>query len=85
MTGKNQEDSRGKPTVAELYNLESDIGERQDVAAKHPEIVERMTAGLKSTIDRGANSTGERAGANDRLVQFDQDSNETVGGVVMVG
>ena len=33
---------------AELYNLKEDLGERQDVAAKHPEIVERLTAQLPS-------------------------------------
>ena len=28
----------------ELYNLEADIGEQRDVAAEHPEVVERLTA-----------------------------------------
>jgi arylsulfatase A len=29
---------------AELYDLRNDIGETEDVAAKHPEIVERLQA-----------------------------------------
>ena len=28
----------------ELYNLATDIGEQQDVAAKHPDIVQRIAA-----------------------------------------
>lgn len=32
----------------ELYNLARDIGEREDVAARHPDIVERMAALMKS-------------------------------------
>ena len=31
-------------TELELYNLESDIGERNNVAARHPEVVKRLTA-----------------------------------------
>ena len=31
-----------KPFTPTLYNLESDIGERQDVAAQHPDIVKRL-------------------------------------------
>ena len=30
-------------TGLELYDLENDIGEKHDVAAKHPEVVERLT------------------------------------------
>jgi hypothetical protein len=28
----------------ELYDLDKDIGERQDVAAENPDVVERLTA-----------------------------------------
>ena len=31
-------------TALELYNLETDIGETRDVAADHPDVVERLTA-----------------------------------------
>ncbi len=38
---------KGTPR-AELYNLQNDIGEKQDLAAMHPEIVERLTALIPS-------------------------------------
>ena len=31
-------------TELELYNLQSDIGERNNVAGQHPEVVERLAA-----------------------------------------
>jgi arylsulfatase len=33
---------RSKPVPVELYNLQDDIGESKDLAAKHPEIAIRM-------------------------------------------
>jgi arylsulfatase A-like enzyme len=69
MSGPNLEQSRGKPTVAELYHLQSDIGEQHDLSNTHPEIVERMTRGLKALIERGTSRTGQRA-SNDTLVRF---------------
>ncbi len=56
------EPSRGKPTIAELYNLKTDIAEKQNQAKKHPEIVKRMTAGLRDAIARHR---------NDAVVKFD--------------
>ena len=67
---RNLEQSRGKPTIAELYNLEADIGEQNDLLDKHPAIVERMTAGLKTLIESGSSRTGQEA-SNDTLVRFD--------------
>ena len=33
-----------KDATWELYNLSSDIGEQNDLSAKHPEIVEKLVA-----------------------------------------
>lgn len=70
MSGPNLEQSRGKPTLAELYNLAADIGEQHDLAAQHPEIVQRMTAALQTLIDSGATRPLPTA-ANDAPVRFD--------------
>lgn len=70
LSGRNLEQSRGKPTIVELYNLESDIGEEQDLAEKHPEIVSRMTTDFKQLIERGSSRSGQKA-ANDTQVRFD--------------
>jgi arylsulfatase A-like enzyme len=70
MSGRDLEQSRGKATVAELYNLENDVGEQHDLAGEHPEIVERMTKGLKSLIDRGTSRPDQKA-SNDTAVRFD--------------
>ena len=36
MSGKNLQQSRGKPTIAELYNLDSDVSEQNNLSNKHP-------------------------------------------------
>lgn len=66
----NLEQSRGQPTVPELYHLGSDVAEQTDLAAKHPDRVQRMTRDLKTLIDRGTSRPGQQA-ANDTLVRFD--------------
>ena len=38
---------KGK-TAIELYNLKEDIGEKHDLAAKHPEVVKRIETILKT-------------------------------------
>lgn len=70
MSGQNLQQSRGKPTIAELYNLESDVGEQHDLSAKHPEIVKRMTDGLAQAIANGSSRAGQK-GANDTQVRFE--------------
>ena len=70
MSGANLEASRGKPTIAELYRLESDVAEQHDVSSSNPEIVSRMTGDFQQLIERGA-SRGALKGANDTLVRFD--------------
>ena len=54
------EKSRGKPTVAELYNLDTDVAEAHDLAAKHPEQVAKLRAGLEKTINRSKNDGNVR-------------------------
>jgi arylsulfatase A len=70
ISGRNVQQSRGKPTVAELYHLDSDVSEQNDLSEKHPEIVERMTDGLRTLIERGTSRAGQK-GANDTTVRFD--------------
>lgn len=49
------EKSRGKKTVAELYNLDKDIAEAHDLAQEQPEMVRKLTKELESAIARGPN------------------------------
>jgi len=70
LSGRNLAQSRGKPTVAELYRLDSDVSEETDLVAKHPDVVERMTKDLRSLIDRGTSRPGQKA-ANDAVVRFE--------------
>ena len=67
----NLEQSRGKPTIAELYHLDSDIGEERNVAAEYPEVVKKMTAALQTLIDRGSSRPNQQS-ANDAVVRFDK-------------
>lgn len=68
--GRNLQQSRGKPTVAELYNLEADIAEQHDLAQQRPDVVKQMTEDLQSLIQRGSSRPGQQA-SNDTLVRFD--------------
>jgi len=70
--------SRGKPTVAELYNLADDRSEQHDVSKRHPEIAARLTDGLRTAIARGASRAGQR-GANDTAVHFETTQTERWG------
>ena len=64
------DDSRGKPTTAALYNLETDIAEERDLAAQRPEIVRRLQARFDEIISRGASRPGA-TGKNDAVVRYD--------------
>ncbi|MCB1062280.1 MAG: sulfatase-like hydrolase/transferase [Verrucomicrobiae bacterium] len=69
MAGKNVEASRGQATIAELYDLEHDIAEANNLADQHPDIVATLTAKLNAVIHRGA--TRENISAhNDCDVDF---------------
>jgi arylsulfatase A-like enzyme len=70
MKDRDLERSRGKPTVVELYNLDSDVGERQDVSKQHPEIVQRMTSDLRRVVEAGTSRPRQQA-SNDTHVQFE--------------
>lgn len=70
MSGKDNESSRDKPAIVELYNLRDDIAEERDLASGHPEIVRQLTAKLQAVVDRGRSTPGEIQ-ANDRKVRFD--------------
>jgi arylsulfatase A len=61
--------SRGKPTVIELYQVESDISESKNLADQHPETVKRMTADFQKLIEQGASREG-LLGKNDTDVRF---------------
>lgn len=70
MSGKNLQQSRGKPTVPQLFNLDSDISETHDLAKQRPKIVTQMTADFKRLIEQGTSRPGQVA-ANDTYVRFD--------------
>jgi len=52
-------DFTGKPPV-QLFDLETDIGETNNLAEKHPEVVKRLAALLQSYVDRGRSTPGPR-------------------------
>lgn len=70
MSGRNLRQSRGKPTITELYNLDSDISEQNNLTQQRPKIVERMTADLQKLIDQGSSRVGQKS-SNDTKVRFD--------------
>ncbi|MCA8947970.1 MAG: arylsulfatase [Planctomycetes bacterium] len=55
--------------LMQLYDLDADPGERDNVAAAHPEIVQRLTDLLASYVTRGRSTPGA-AQQNDREVAF---------------
>ncbi len=75
LSGRNLEESRGKPTIAELYNLDADVGEQTDLAQKHPDIVKRMTKDLRTLVDRGTSRPGQKA-SNDTVVRYETTQTE---------
>lgn len=64
------EESRGQATIAELYNLESDIAEEHDLAADKPEMVENLKRRFDELIARGASRPGVES-ANDAAIRYD--------------
>ncbi|MFZ9935671.1 MAG: sulfatase family protein [Luteolibacter sp.] len=62
--------SRGKRTVAELYDLEEDVAETRDLAAAEPQVVKHLTEGLREVVDRGRSRPGPGQ-PNDTRVRFD--------------
>ena len=70
MSGRNLQQSRGKATIAELYDLDNDIAEENDLSNKHPDITKRMTSGLRNLIERGTSRVTQES-LNDTIVRFD--------------
>ena len=64
------EKSRGQHRIPELYNLKTDPAESTNLAAEHPDIVQRLTPQLESLVARGATRPIPTA-SNDAQVNFD--------------
>lgn len=64
------ENSRGQSTIAELYNLESDIAEEHDLAAENPEMAEELKRRFDEVIARGASRPGVES-ANDAAIRYE--------------
>jgi arylsulfatase A len=62
--------SRGKEAIVELYNLDDDIAEKNDVAKQHPDKVRELTSELQNCVDRGRSTPGAPQ-QNDAKVRFD--------------
>ena len=54
-----------KPPFLQLYNLENDLHEDDNLAAKHPEVVSSLLQSLQQQIDNGRSSPGPKL-QNDR-------------------
>ena len=67
-TDRNQ--SRGKPRIVELYNLQSDIDESDNRYETEPEIAERLSQKLRKVIARGTSREGPDQ-SNDAKVVLD--------------
>ena len=50
--------SRGKPRIVELYHLDEDIDESENLIEAHPEIADRLSQKLRSVIARGTSRDG---------------------------
>jgi arylsulfatase A len=63
-----QEDTSKLPPV-QLFDLEVDVSEQHNVAARHPDVVERLTA-LMEKYTRDGRSTAGRLQENDGAVDI---------------
>ena len=63
------EKSRGKSRQIELYRLDTDIDESNNLADQHPKLVRSLMADLQLLIDRGASRSGLSA-HNDCEIDF---------------
>lgn len=62
--------SRGKPTIVELYNLDSDVAESVDLATTQADRVAQLTEEFRELIARGSSRPGQKS-QNDCDVQFE--------------
>ncbi len=60
------EDCKNLPPI-QLYNLSDDIGERDNLYDKHPEIVEELKALLTQYVRDGRSTPGQRQGNDGRI------------------
>jgi len=63
-----QASEMGLPEV-QLYNMESDISEKENLYAKYPEIVEELTSLLKKYVEDGRSTPGKKS-RNDVVVDI---------------
>jgi len=70
MPGPNRQKSRGRAALVELYDLDEDLTETNDLSARHPEIVKELSAKLRAVVDSGRSRPGGPT-ANDTKVRFD--------------
>ena len=75
------DESRGKPTQIELYNLDRDISETTNIATSHPEIVRRLTQNLETVINRGTSRPGP-VQSNDTSIDIHHTQTERWGPVL---
>lgn len=68
-TSTRLDESRGQPTVTELYNLSSDEAEADNLAEERPEIVNALRKKFDEVISRGASRAGIGS-ANDASVNY---------------
>jgi hypothetical protein len=54
----NRNESRGKARVVELYQLENDIAETNNLVGKKPEIAKMLSDKLRSVVARGTSREG---------------------------
>ncbi|MCA9130534.1 MAG: arylsulfatase [Planctomycetales bacterium] len=66
---KDLEASRGRPTIAELYNLSSDASETKDLAGAMPDKLDQLTQELAEQIQSGA-TRPDAVGSNDCTVRY---------------
>jgi arylsulfatase A len=66
----NRNQSRGKPRIVELYNLDDDIAEANNLVEKEPEIAKHLSDRLRAVIARGTSRDGPDQ-SNDTKVNID--------------
>lgn len=63
-----RDDTSARPAI-QLFDLEEDIGERNNLAEAHPEIVKELSALLQSYVDEGRSTPGPKQ-MNDRAIDI---------------
>ena len=66
----NRNKSRGRKRIVELYNLQDDVDESDNLATQRPEVVKRLSQKLRDLIARGASRSGVES-RNDTRVRHE--------------